>query len=213
MMKLWGRASSSNVQAVCWALLELGRAHDRVDVGEGFGGLETPAFREMNPMGKIPVLQDGDVTLFESAAILRYLARVYGGATFWPEGLKERSRVDMWAEWAKWEVANAFTGPIFWRVVRTPEARRDAGAIRAALSAFEDALAVAETRLRQHDWLAGPHMTPGDIHFGHVLYRYYDMDVPRRDLPAVAAYYQKLSERPAYRTAVMLNYDALRNTI
>jgi glutathione S-transferase len=74
-----GRASSSNVQAVMWGIAELGLDVDRRDVGGRFGGNDTPEFLAMNPMGKVPVLQDGDVTLFESAAILRYLVARYGG--------------------------------------------------------------------------------------------------------------------------------------
>lgn len=213
MLTLWGRASSSNVQCVRWALAELGLSCERIDAGEGFGGLDDPGFLAMNPMGKIPVIRDGDVVLFESAAILRYLARVYGDAGFWPEGVARRSVVDQWAEWAKQEVANRFTGPVFWRVVRTPEARHDKAAIAHAVEVLEVSLAVADARLATRSWLAGEAMTPADFHLGHILYRYYDIDIPRADLPALRDYFDRLRERPAYRETVMLNYDELRNTI
>ncbi|MBV2358220.1 glutathione S-transferase family protein [Thalassococcus sp. CAU 1522] len=213
MVTIWGRASSSNVQAVMWGAAELGLVIERIDAGGGYGGLDTPSFLEMNPNGLIPVMRDGDLTLFESAAILRHLARAYGDDGFWPVDPARRARVDQWSEWAKQEIANRFTGPIFWRVVRTPAARHDPAAIRAAVDRFETALAIAEARLARSPWLAGDTMTPGDIHLGHVLYRYFDIAIDRRDFPALRAYYGRLTERPAYAAHVMLNYDELRDTI
>ena len=94
---LYGRATSSNVQAVMWGLAELGLDVERRDVGGRFGGNDTPEYRKMNPMGLIPVLQDGEVALFESAAILRYLDRRYGQGRL----STDDPRGDSWAEWAK----------------------------------------------------------------------------------------------------------------
>lgn len=196
-----------------WCAAELGLTVDRRDVGEGFGGLDRPAFLAMNPNGLIPVLQDGPVTCFESAAIIRHLARRFGGGRFWPADQGRLAVVDQWAEWAKQMVANRFTGPIFWRVVRTPRDRWDRVAIAKAVTRFETALGVAETQLTQHNWLAGDHMTPGDIHLGHVLFRYFDIEIARADFPALRAYYDRLTSRPAYRAHVMLSYESLRDTI
>ena len=213
MIRLWGRETSSNVQCVRWALEELGLAYERIDVGENFGGLDTPEYLAKNPMGKIPVIEDGDMVLFESAAILRYLARTYGDDGFWPADPARRSRADMWAEWAKHEIAELFTLPIFWRVVRTPVDRQDPTAIAQSVEAFEASLAVANDRLATRTWLAGDAMTPGDFHLGHVLFRYFDTGVAARDLPHLRAYYDRLTSRPAYQRAVMVPYDILRDTI
>ncbi len=109
-----------------WAIAELGLPVTRHDVGGRHGGTDTPEFVAMNPNRTVPVLRDGNVTLWESAAILRYLANRHAlGTPFWPGDLGRRSDVDRWAEWAKVEVAQAFTVPIFWRVVRTAPAARD----------------------------------------------------------------------------------------
>ena len=78
MITILGRRTSINVQAVIWLLNEMGLTHAREDYGIGFGGTDTPAYRAMNPMGLVPVLKDGDLTMFESQAILRYLAAEYG---------------------------------------------------------------------------------------------------------------------------------------
>ncbi len=214
MLTLYGRATSSNVQAVMWALAELGLDYERIDRGETFGGLDTAEFRAMNPHGRIPVLMDGDgPAIFESGAILRYLGGRYGAAPFWPGDPAERAQVDMWAEWAKIEVANRFTGPVFWRVVRTPEARHDKPAIRAAVDRLERELATADAVLATRPYLAGDALSLADIPLGHVLYRYFDIDIARRDLPDLAAYYRRLTERAAYRETVMVSYAMLRDTV
>ncbi|TCS17404.1 glutathione S-transferase N-terminal domain-containing protein [Caulobacter sp. BK020] len=82
MLKLWGRRSSANVQKVLWLIGELDLPHDLIPAGGGFGGLDDPAFRAMNPHGKVPVIADGAVVVWESHAILRYLAATYGENRF-----------------------------------------------------------------------------------------------------------------------------------
>lgn len=213
MVTVYGRASSSNVQSVMWCLAELNVPVARIDVGEGFGGTDKPEFLSMNPNGMIPVLRDGSVTVFESAAIIRYLSRTYAPASFWPKEAIALTRVDQWAEWAKQNVANKFTGPVFWRVVRTPEAKRDKVAISAACQRLAASLRVAEAELATRPWLAGDAISPGDIHMGHVLYRYFDIEIDRPDLPHLRAYYDRLARRETYQKTVMINYDMLRDTI
>lgn len=210
MLTIYGRASSSNVQAVMWGVGELGLAHRRLDYGHSFGGLETPEFRAMNPHGLVPVLKDGDLVVWESMAILRYLAARYGdGGAFWPSDPGARSQVDMWAEWGKLSFCSDFTGPIFWARVRTAAQDRDEAALTQALARFETRLDRLEGQLAGRDWLCGP-FTLADIPVGHVLYRWFDIDVPRRPRPVVEAYYARLAERPAYRAHVMVSYESLR---
>ncbi|MCC1494573.1 glutathione S-transferase family protein [Cognatishimia sp. F0-27] len=211
MITIWGRTDSSNVQATLWALTELGLPFERIDAGQRFGVTDTPAFRAMNPNGTIPVLCDGDnPPLWETGAILRYLANAYGAAPFWPDELIARTEIDRWAEWAKVTIAVNFTVPIFWRVVRTPAADRDTDAIDAATAALDDRLAIADARLATHPFIAGDDFTLADIQLGHILYRYFDIPIPRRPLPALRDYYDRLTTRPAYRETVMVSYEALR---
>jgi glutathione S-transferase len=120
MLTVWGRKTSSNVQALMWCIGELGLRFSRHDIGHKYGGQDTPEFLAMNPNGTVPVLKDRDgEPLWETGAILRYLSNRYGGAPFWPQGLEDRTHVDKWAEWSKINIALNFTAPIFWRVVRT----------------------------------------------------------------------------------------------
>jgi len=211
MLTIWGRSDSSNVQALMWCVGELGLPHRRIDAGHRFGLTDTAEFLAMNPNGTVPVLQDGDnPPLWETGAILRYLANRYGKDPFWPEELLARTEVDRWAEWAKLNVALGFTVPVFWRVVRTPAAERDAAAIATVVEALETRLRIAEDRLARQGHLASDDFTLADIQFGHILYRYYDIEIARANLPALRAYYERLIRRPAFRDHVMVSYDALR---
>lgn len=210
-MKIWGRATSSNVQAVMWCIGELGLDHERIDCGHRYGGLDTPAFRAMNPNGTIPVLEmPGGPIVWESCAILRYLGSRYARAPFWPDDPDARAPVDQWAEWAKINVAVPFSGGIFFPLVRLTAAQRDEKAIAAAISGLRPRLDIAEAALARHDHLAGADFTLADIVFGHVLYRYFGLEVERPDHPRIRAYYDRLTERPAYREHVMVPYDELR---
>ncbi len=211
-LTVYGRASSSNVQALLWGMEELGLPYDRLNYGETFGGLDSAEFRALNPHGKIPVLRIDDTALFETGAILRYLANRFGSESFWPADPLRRAEIDMWADWAKLSVALNFTGPVFWRAVRTRPDCREPERIQRALARFEAELSVAEPRLESHAYLCGHDLTLADIQFGHVLYRYFDMDIERRVLPALKAYYARLCERPAYRKTVMVSYEDLRDT-
>ena len=211
MLTIWGRKTSSNVQALMWCVGELDLPHIRHDAGHRFGGLDSDAFAALNPNRTIPVLRDGDgPVLWETGAILRYLAARYADDAFWPSDPLHRAEIDKWAEWAKLNVAMNFTGPVFWRVVRTAPSDRDPTAIRAALDALEIKLAIAETQLAAHRHLAGDRFTLADIQLGHVLYRYFDIAIDRKPLPNLARYYDELTKRPAYHAHVMVPYDALR---
>ncbi|MBO9587678.1 glutathione S-transferase family protein [Devosia sp.] len=213
MLTVWGRKTSSNVQALMWCIGELGLNYERHDVGHRYGGNDTPEFLAMNPNGTVPVLQDGiRAPIWETGAILRYLAARYGGEGFWPSDPASRAPVDQWAEWAKINVTLSFTGPVFWRVVRTAPSKRDPSAIEAALTKLNGVLAIADAQLGRQAFLAGAAFTLADIQFGHVLYRYFDIDIARPAWPNIERYYQALTQRAAFREHVMVSYEELRVT-
>ena len=131
-------------------------ACERLDIGHKYGGNDTPEFLAMNPNGTVPVLRDGEgEPIFETGAILRYLATRYARAPFWPEDLAARTQVDMWTEWSKINIALNFTAPIFWRVVRTAPRDRDEAAIRQAVAVLARKLDIAEARLKRRLFLRG----------------------------------------------------------
>jgi glutathione S-transferase len=195
-----------------WTIAELGLMPvRRFDVGHKYGGNDTPEFLAMNPNGTVPVLKDGEgEPLWETGAIIRYLASRYGVGAFWPTDLAKRAQIDKWAEWAKINITLNFSHPIFWPMMQTPPEKLDHARIAAALGRLTQKLAIAEKELTRHEFLAGHDFTLADIQMGHLLYRYYDLPLERADLPALARYYDGLTARPAYREHVMVPYDALR---
>ena len=155
MLTVYGRADSSNVQAVMWCIGELGLPHQRHNVGHRFGGKDTPDFISMNPNRTVPILVDANgPAVWESGAILRYLVNRYANAPFWPSDPSDRAQVDKWAEWSKVSFAANFTVPIFWALVRTPEKERNYHALEQSLRKFGDRLKIADQQLSQHPiWL------------------------------------------------------------
>lgn len=208
---IWGRKSSVNVQLVLWALDEVGLNYDRIDAGLIYGVVDSADFCEMNPNGLVPVLVDGDATpIFESAAILRYLANRYADDNFWPKDASARAQIDKWAEWAKWNIGHAFIVTVFYGLVRTPANEIDHDAITVAMNNLEKALAVADERLQTSTHIAGPQFTLADIALGYCLFRYYDINWVRAKLPNLRRYYDLLCTRPAFQRHVMVSYEELR---
>ena len=213
MITVWGRATSSNVQCVMWCIAELGLECERIDAGLTYGVTKTPEYLAMNPNATIPTLRDGDnLPLWESGAIVRYLSNAYGSDPFWPSDFLKRTDVDRWAEWSKVSVQMSFSGPIFWKVIRTPAAEQDHKQIKAAINHFESVLSIADVRLANHQYLVDDTFTSADIVFGHILFRYFDLDIERIDLPNLRRYYDDLVSRALYQQHVMVNYDSLRAT-
>lgn len=211
MLKVWGRKSSSNVQALMWCIGELNLAYERVDAGFTYGVVDTPEYLAMNPNGTVPTLRDADnPPLWETGAILRYLSNAYAGQDFWPAEPVARAQVDKWAEWSKINVAARFTTPVFWRVVRTAPSKRNPAAISDALGVLGKYLDIAEKQLSSFQYLAADTFTLADIQFGHCLFRYFDIDIERAPRPGLERYYAALSTRPAFREHVMLSYEELR---
>lgn len=211
MLTVWGRRTSSNVQALMWCIGELGLTYQRHDAGHIYGVTDTPAFLAMNPNGTVPVLRDGDgEALWETGAILRYLVGRYGAAPFWPAEGFARACVDQWAEWSKINITLGFTAPIFWKVVRTAPSKQDPVAIGQAVTKLDKLLDIAEVQLARGAYLAGDEFTLADIQFGHVLFRYFDIAITRPGRPALHRYYDALTTRPAFREHVMTPYEELR---
>lgn len=210
MIRVWGRATSSNVQMVMWTLAEIGLECERIDVGGSFGGTDTADYVRMNPNKLVPTLQDGDLTLWESAAIVRYLGARYADGGFWPVDPAERAGIDKWAEWTKTTFGPALLAGIFWPLVGVREENRDNKALAAAVNRMEVLAGIIDSRLADTDYLGGDTLAFADCIFGTLLYRYFTLDFERADTPHLRAYYQRLCDRPAYVRHAMISYDSLR---
>jgi glutathione S-transferase len=203
MLKVWGRTNSINVQKVMWTVGELGLAHERVDAGGAFGGLDTTAFGAMNPNRMIPVIEDGDAVVWESNAVVRYLAARHGAGGLWPDDPAARSLADRWMDW-QLSTAQPAIGPVFQGLVRTPPERRDQAAIAAGAERLVAAMRLLDAHLAGRRFVAGDALTVGDVPVGCVCWRYRELPIARPDLPNLERWFGELEARDAYRRHVML---------
>lgn len=202
MLKIWGRANSTNVRKALWCAEEAGVPYERVDAGGAFGLVDDPAYRELNPNGLVPTIEDDGLVLWESNAIVRYLAAKYAAGTLWAEDPGARGLADRWMDWATSMLAEPFR-PVFWGMVRTPPEKRDAAAIAAGIARCAALLAVPDAALARAPYLSGERLGIGDIPLGAIAYAWFGMPIERPPLPHLEAWYARLAERPAYRKAVM----------
>ena len=205
---LWGRRSSANVQKVLWALEEVGADYAVTELGGPFGGLDRADYRTLNPNGLVPTLVDAETVVWESHAILRYLAAEYASGLLWPTEPRLRAVADQWTDWAQTTFQPAWISA-FRQVVRTPKAQHDAGAIAAALDRTLQAFGLLEARLSTVPYVAGADFTYADIANGVALYRWMTMEIDRPAMPGVEAWYARLQERPAFRAVVCVSYADL----
>lgn len=213
MIKIWGRQSSLNVQKVMWLIAELDLAHESIPAGGSYGGLDTPEFLKMNPHGRIPVILDGKTVVWESHAILRYLAARYGQAQFWSNDAIVRSQIDEWMDWSQTTLQPDFLTGVFWGFYRTPENQRDWPSIRKSIESCNKHFQLLDKILKNHPFLCGNKLTLADIPAGTTLYRYFELDIERPNLPNVEAWYKRLQERPAYRKYVMVPFEELQGRL
>ncbi|MDX2203271.1 MAG: glutathione S-transferase family protein [Hyphomicrobiaceae bacterium] len=198
MIKVYGRANSINVRRVLWMLDEVGEPFQREDWGRGYRPTDDPVFQAINPVGVVPVIDDGDFRLRESNSIVRYLARKHNRLDLYPDDLRTRARIESFMDWSSTDFARGMTPVFHSLVVKNPAY---AGQVESGAQEWARQMGVLDAHLRA----GGPHVmgdsfTIADIPVGLVVNRWYGIDFPKPEFAAVAAYYEQLSQRPAYRT-------------
>jgi glutathione S-transferase len=205
MIEVWGRRSSSNVQKVIWALEELGLPFERHSVGGSLGGNREPAFLAMNPNGLVPVVKDGEVTMFESNAIVRYLGARHSEGTLRPKDAKALAAAEQWMEWQQLNVVPHISA-IFWNRVRVASAQRNDEAIAAAEANLAKMLPIADKALASSEWFAGKSFSYGDIVLGVLYWRYFKLNGKSVDLPNIKRWFAGLQQRAAYHKWIMVEF-------
>jgi len=197
MLKVYGRANSINVRKVLWMLGELGLPYEREDWGRGFRPTADPVFRKINPVGVVPVIDDDSFRLRESNTIVRYLADKHGRADLYPRDPKQRATVESWMDWASTELAGGMRPVFHALVVKNPAY---AGMVESAAKEWGAQMQVLDDYLATSGpFVMGQAFTVGDIPVGLVVNRWYSIDFQKPEFKAVAAYYDRLAERPPYR--------------
>lgn len=203
-IKIWGRINSNNVKKAIWIAEELGLDYESVIVGGQYGGTKTPEYLALNPNSTIPTIQDEDFTLWESNAIVRYLANAYSTAkaSLWIDDAKKRASGDKWMDWTSSSFSPAFR-PIMWGLVRTPPDQQDHNEINAAVVTCNTLLSMADAALAKQDYLSGDQFGIADIPLGTFIYVWYELKIARDKHRHLEAWYERLKARPAYQKAIM----------
>ena len=203
MLKIWGRKNSSNVRKALWCAEEVAVPYEAIDAGGAFGIVDQPEYRAMNPNGRIPVIEDDGFVLWESNAIVRYLAARYApGSAMYPDSLTARASADKWMDWTTSTFADPFKS-VFWGVLRTPADQQDWVQINGAIKTCQALLAVVDDALAKQPYLSGEALGMGDIPLGSFIYAWFEMPIERPAMHHLQAWYERLKARPAYRKAVM----------
>ena len=203
MLKIWGRTNSINVQKVLWCCGELGLQFNRIDAGMQFGVNNTAEYRALNPNGLVPTVDDDGFILWESHAIVRYLARTHGTGSLWPEDGRATADADRWMEWYSTTLWLNLR-PVFWNLVRTPPEKRTMDEVEESRKKVAANLAIVDAHLSDRDYLAGKRFSMADIPTGVAAYRWFNLPVERPSMPALERWYERLCERPAFKRHCML---------
>jgi glutathione S-transferase len=202
MLKIWGRDNSVNVEKVLWACEEMKIAYERIDAGGRFGIVDTPDYRALNPNGLVPTVEVDGLVLWESNAIVRYLAAKHSPGGLWPEDLAIRADGDRWMDWMNSTFWPGFRD-LFWNLVRTPPDRRDAQAIEASRSKSAEVLGYLDAHLAERVYIAGDTFSIGDIPMGCAIWRWMSLPIERPEYRALKRWFDTLSDRHHYKNVVM----------
>ena len=197
MLRLWGRLSSINVRKVVWALQEAGVPFERIDAGLAHGVVGTPEYGAKNPNRLVPLLEDGDFTLWESNAIVRYLCARYAPALY-PEELRPRFDAERWMDWQQ-TTLNVAGRNAFMQLIRTPAEQRQPALIEASQAAMARCIALLDAHLATQPYVAGAHFGMADIPIGCDIHRWWKLPLPTPDAPHVQRWFDALQARPAAR--------------
>ncbi|WP_028217919.1 glutathione S-transferase family protein [Paraburkholderia oxyphila] len=205
MIKIWGRPNSVNVQKVLWCCDELVLPFERIDAGGQFGHLDEPSYLAMNPNGKIPTLVDGNFVLWESNAILRYLAMEYGPSSLlYPADPKVRASIERWLDWSIGTLAPT-ERPLFFALVRTPPEKRDPAKIEADVQSVAALWTLLDHHLQGRFFLENERFSLADIVLGSFARRWFGLEgIERPALPNLERWYQRLAQRQGFRKYVDL---------
>jgi glutathione S-transferase len=202
MLRIWGRANSINVQKVLWCCRELSLDYERIDAGIDFGVTDTPEYVAMNPNRLVPTIDDGDIRLWESNVIVRYLAQKHDFGRLCPADIATRFDAERWMDWQATMFWPALR-PLFIALIRAPPQQRDAAVISKGENLSLSALRILDARLSDRTFLAGDAFSMGDIPAAATVHRWYALAIHHPDLPNVLRWYNLMRARPPFQRIVI----------
>lgn len=198
MVYIWGRLSSVNVRKVVWAAQEAGLPFARTDAGGQFGVVNTPEYKRLNPNATVPVLQDGDFTLWESNVIVRYLCTRYPNAGLLPHDVTQRFEAEQWMDWQQTTLNPAGRNG-FIQLIRTSAELRQPELLQQSIAATEPLMGLLDQRLAQREFMVGDRFTMADIPLACEAHRWLGLPLARPAWPHLERWFAAMRARPASR--------------
>jgi glutathione S-transferase len=198
MLRVLGRATSGNVQKVLFYLEETGTPYAREDYGRQFGNTLTDAYRKLNPNAKVPTMIDGDLVIWESHTILRYLASKGGKTDLYPTDAAARTQVERWMDWLLASVNYQYV-----QVFKDSKKAENERAATFAADAKELAaqLEILDKAIAGKAFIAGNTLTLADIAMGPIVHRCLDFPIQLPALANLRAWRDRLKEKVAFKMA------------
>lgn len=213
MLTIWGRPNSGCTQRSLWALEEAAVPYrlilassimgpdGHISTGaKPYGVVDTPEYLAMNPNGVVPTIKEGDFTLWESLAVVSYVA-LHHGRHLYGNDLATFTRGVQWGAWAN----QHFDPPMYvfvFHLVRLAAELRDPVLVEESRKTMIKKLQILEGQLGKSAYLAGDDFTIADILVAPAVHRWFLFDLERPAMPGLEAWHARLSERPAFQKHV-----------
>jgi len=199
MLKILGRDNSINVRKVLWLCEELNLEYEREDWGRGFRSAQSPEYLQLNPNGQIPVVLDGDLVLWQSNSIIRYLANAYDKEhQLYPTQAKERFFVDQWIDWQAIELNNSWTYTIMSLLRHSPD-HQDPNLLQQGINDWNHHMQILDQQLaKTQAYVAGTEFTLADIPIGLSVQRWKATPFDHPTLKNVDQYFERLNQRAGF---------------
>ena len=197
MMRVLGRVTSINVRKVLWALDELGLVYEREDWGLPIRDPKVPEFLALNPNGQVPVLLDGDFSMWESNAILVYLAESYGKGVLLSDDVQTRALTQQWLGWQVSDLNPAWMYAVL-ALQRKVPGYDNPERIAESLTRWTARMDILEAEMAKgRPFIAGEEFSIADIALGLSIHRWFRLPAEKKAMPATEEYYQRLLGREA----------------
>lgn len=201
-MKLYFAPNSRAVR-IAWLLEELGLEYELVRFQLGDREMRDADYKAVHPMGRVPALEDGDVTIFESTAIVQYILARHGNGRMVPAtDSPEFAQYLQWLHYAEGMIMPPINTIVVETILLPPERRTELN-VKRATKLLNQMLQAVDQHMDGREYLAGE-FTGADVVTGHAVIVSQNLGGDFSDKPNLAAYAARLKERPALQTALAL---------
>lgn len=221
MIKIWGRPNSICTQRVLWTCAEADVAYDlelasatmgpdgHVSTGaEPFGHVDSEAYRAINPNGTIPTIDDDGTVLWDSLAIVAYLASKYAPAELYAASPDVHAHALQWMSWTN-EHLEPQLHTLVMQLVRLARDARDQAALEAARQTTIAKLIIVDRQLARRRYLAGDEFSMADIPAGATIYRWSLFGLDGPTLPNLVDWQKRLQDRDAFQRHIAPRWNHL----